>query len=172
MSSGLNRVRGCPDPANAAIEAEANTYFDLFLVEIVAVREALAQIANAVFALGQNPNEVSVNSAHAGIQSARNTEDTGLYEWIVLKSTTNNWWWRLADYRNQIAHRRFLAFAQIVRSIEVGGDNPTRGRVPVELLIAADGGQELPLLTYVDESHSQVLRLADSTLCRFAELLR
>jgi hypothetical protein len=170
-SSGLNRVRSRPDPRNDAIEAQVNVYFDLFLLEIAAVVDALAQLANAAFALGQRPKDVCVASAHARLRERAGTENTGLRDWNALGSSPDNWWWRLNDYRNQIAHRRFLAFSQILRSLELGGDNPTQGRVPVELLLSVEGGPDLPLLAYVDESEGRVLDLADATLHRFSEFL-
>src|SRR5258705_308630 len=42
-----------------------------------------------------------------------------------------------------------------------------RGEPPVELLISVEGGTNVPLLTYLDESEGLTLGLADATLHRF-----
>ena len=169
--SGLNRVRGRPDPRNDAIEAQANIYLDLFLVEIAAVKEALAQVANAAFRLGQPLGEVTLSSAHSGLRTLVGTDDTGLRDWIALLSDANSWLWRLNDYRNQVSHRRLVALSQFVGSVQVGGDNPTQGRVPAELRIGVSGGPDIPLLAFVNETESRTLGLADATLSRFAQLV-
>jgi hypothetical protein len=169
--SGLNRVRTRPEPGNDASEAQANIYLDLFLVEIAAVKEALAQVANAAFTLGQRLEDVTVSSAHSGLQTLTGNDHTGIRDWVVLLSSPGNWLWRLNDYRNQVSHRRFVTLSQVLLSVQVGGDSQTQGRIPAECRISVPGGADIPLLRFLDESESRTLALADATLARFTDLL-
>jgi hypothetical protein len=74
-------------------------------VKITAVNETLAQVANAASLSASASGRDSIDSAY-GSQGLTSNEHTVLHDWVVLTSRTNNWLWRLNDYRVQIAEAR------------------------------------------------------------------
>lgn len=165
----LNRVQITGLTFNERAAFLAHVMLDLYLFEIVSIRDAVLQLVNVLFPLGIDPREVkpriTLQTLKERIASGRHT---GLEEAL---STKHPWFEWLRDLRNRATHRHLLEIKTVMPSVSVGGDEPTRGTTALSFWIRNEDGVDMPLIAFMDRVEERMDALLDSTCDDLTELL-
>lgn len=138
-----------------------NLWLGVFLLEVVGIGDALAQVANAAFDLGLSAREATLPNVHARLEDVLGrelnlrTRRTGLERWFKDTGFA-----RLRDLRNQATHRHLVRLKEEL-SWREETPPPKPGKWRGEFLLDCGDGQTVPVFTFVpeqDESARALLR--------------
>lgn len=144
-------------------------FLDAYLLELVGVADALAQLANATFDLGLPIDDPRLlqkvdSKLRDGLTALGIERPTGLEGW---RTRATPWLDDLWELRNQTTHRHLVRLVE-QKAWEQQRPTPGPGKWTSDFVVDIRPGDSRPLIDFVALSYDDVLKLLRSSL----ELLR